>query len=196
MGFICHGNAVSSSRCGRAVRKVRPPTYFYILLFDLTPVPCHHLYSCRTHKNGRGAQGYAHGSTPLTMAADISGRGNSPWMWSQGKKGTSSRTQFFKSDLVTPIPPTYLYSCRTQEYGHGRWLLAAVICGRGSAASSTGLLSNRKRLLEQLEKGTEQSEKVKSKQNDCQSNWKKASSNRKIALSNWKRLPMQSDTTG
>ena len=46
------GNAVSASRCGRAVTKVRPPTYFYILLFDLTPVPRHHLYSCRTHKNG------------------------------------------------------------------------------------------------------------------------------------------------
>ena len=126
MRFIGRGNVVSASRCGRAVRKVRPPTYFYILLFDLTPVPRHHLYSCRTHKNGRGAQGYAHGSTPSTMAADISGRGNSPWMWSQGKKGTSSRTQFFKSDLVTPIPPPH----------------TSTLAGRRSTITDNGMTVN------------------------------------------------------
>ena len=132
MCFNRCGNAVLAQRFGRATRKVRPSTYF-LIQFDLTPLPHHHLYSFRTQKNCHRAQGYGRESTPLTMSADISGHGNSPWMWLQGKKGTSSRTQFFKSDLVTPIPPpTHLYSCRTQEYDHRQWLSPAVRNSRDS----------------------------------------------------------------
>ena len=73
MWFIGRDNAVSASRCSRTAQKVRPPGIFK---FDLTPLPRHHLYSCRTQNGGCGLQGYGRGSTLLTTASNTRGHSN------------------------------------------------------------------------------------------------------------------------
>jgi len=68
----------------------------------------------RSQDHGHGSQGYGRWSTPLTTAADISGRGNSPPVAIEANQGTYILVRTAVYILLSDLTPNLF--CQTQEH--------------------------------------------------------------------------------